>query len=116
MLFARLTRFAFATSLMAATALGIAACRVSQPQGRAEGACVDQCKTKAQSRCNEEACIRGCRFILDRLMEHEGSGIISCVAKGPHKECDDRAWATCAASVGIHADGGPPAPASAEEE
>ncbi|WP_394843764.1 hypothetical protein LZC95_42785 [Pendulispora brunnea] len=100
-------------SLTLATAM---ACRVSAPQGRAESDCVEECKVKAKSRCNEDACIRGCRFVLDRLIEHEGSKVIACVATGPKDRCNDEAWATCAVHIGPHADGGPPAPAPPKED
>ncbi|HWL86671.1 MAG TPA: hypothetical protein VNO21_12765 [Polyangiaceae bacterium] len=108
----RFVRIAFALFSMT-LAFG---CRVSQPQGRAEGRCVDECKVKAEARCSEEACIRGCRFVLDRLMEHEGSGIIACVATGKKAACNDDAWATCAVNIGVHADGGPPEPPPPSED
>ena len=95
---------------------GLAACRVSQPQGRAEEGCVAQCKAKASQRCTEDACIRGCRFVLDRLMEHEGPNVVACVATGPKAACTDDVWASCAVHLGIHADGGPPAPPPPEDE
>ena len=114
MLLVRLALCSFLTS--AAVCLLSIGCRVSEPQGRMESSCVDECKVKAKSRCSEDACIRGCRFVLDRLMEHEGSRVISCVAKGPKAACDDVAWATCAVNIGIHADGGPPAPPPPADE
>jgi hypothetical protein len=47
--------------------------------------------------------------VLDRLVENEGSAVLSCIER--HRApCDDRAWAWCAARVGVHADGGPPPP------
>jgi len=37
--------------------------------------------------------------------------VLACIAKA-QSSCDDAAWARCAALVGPHADGGPPAPPS----
>ena len=57
--------------------------------------------------------------MLDRLAEGEGDRVIACVAKSSQRACTDRAWAYCAARVGPHADGGPPAPpppSDAEDE
>jgi hypothetical protein len=48
-------------------------------------------------------------MILDRIVEREGEAVIACVAKGP-RVCTDVVWADCASRVGVHADGGPPAP------
>ena len=77
------------------------------PQGKPEAKCVDDCKMHA-SKCDDDACVRGCRFILDRLVEHEGHNVVTCVAKA--SACDDPVWADCAARIGVHADGGPPEP------
>ncbi len=110
MRFLRVAVFLFPIVSMAA------ACRESQPQGRIEEGCVEQCKEKAKARCNEDMCIRGCRFVLDRLMERQGPNVIACVATGPKAACDDDAWASCAVRVGIHADGGPPAPPPPEDD
>ena len=96
--------------------VGISACRDSQPQGRIEEGCVEQCKVQAKLRCNEDLCIRGCRFVLDRLMERQGPTVIACVAHGKKESCDDDAWATCAVNVGVHADGGPPAPSPPQDD
>ena len=60
-------------------------------------------------RCTHHQCSRGCNLILDRLAEGEGDRVLDCVANTVHA-CDDRAWAHCAARIGVHADGGPPAP------
>ena len=88
-------------------AIVLLACPGNTPQGRPEEKCNDDCKAHA-SKCDDDACVRGCRFILDRLVEHEGHNVVSCVAKA--SACDDPVWANCAASIGPHADGGPPAP------
>jgi hypothetical protein len=89
--------------------LGSAACHSQGPQGRPEVQCKDACTARASNRCSESECERGCRFILDRLIEHEGSQVVSCIAAGKGA-CDDQAWAECAVRVGAHADGGPPPP------
>ena len=111
----RLARVSFVSLSFVLTFLAVS-CQVSAPQGRSEAKCVDECKVKAKARCSENACIRGCRFVLDRLMEHEGSGVVACVATGKKAMCDDAAWANCAVHVGIHADGGPPAPPESSDE
>ena len=84
----------------------LAAC--PEPKGRPEVQCSEQCQKKLAGKCDEHACDRGCLFILDRLVEHEGDHVLTCL--GTQSACDDRAWAECAARVGPHADGGPPAP------
>ena len=77
------------------------------PEGKHESACYDDCRARAKT-CDDAACARGCRFIIDRLIEHEGKNVVTCMASA--KSCDDPAWADCAAKIGAHADGGPPAP------
>lgn len=99
---------------IAAALLGVAlfACRGAvMPEER----CADACEQRAKDRCTSRECARGCAFILDRIVEREDGNVIACVAKskGP---CNDETWAVCAAHVGIHADGGPPAPEPAPEE
>jgi len=102
-------------ALGAAAAFVLFGCPQTGPEGRAETGCHEQCVRQASARCTKTECVRGCRFILDRLVEREGPRVVSCVAKG-RTACNDVAWADCAARVGPHADGGPPAPAAAEEE
>ena len=100
----------FPTISTALLLLGLAAaCHTNSPDGRAEQSCVDDCTARARSRCSERECIRGCKFSLDRLLEHEGRNVVGCVAGGKGA-CDDVAWADCGARIGVHADGGPPAP------
>lgn len=77
--------------------------------------CARECEKKASRSCSERECTRGCEFILDRLVEKEGSNVLACVAKMPRR-CTDVVWAECAARVGAHADGGPPAPPPPQEE
>jgi hypothetical protein len=40
--------------------------------------------------------------------------VLACVAKA-QSSCDDPVWAKCAALIGPHADGGPPAPPKSED-
>jgi hypothetical protein len=101
--------------LLGLVALASGACHTQGPQGRPEMQCNDACNARASNRCSESECERGCRFILDRLLEHEGKNIVSCITAGKGA-CDDTAWADCAARVGVHADGGPPAFVPAKED
>ena len=93
----------------------VAGCHTNSPDGRAEEGCVDDCNARASARCSERLCIRGCKFVLDRLLEHEGRNVVGCIASGKGA-CDDPAWADCASRVGVHADGGPPAPPPPSDE
>ncbi|MGH7282648.1 MAG: hypothetical protein ACRELY_14065 [Polyangiaceae bacterium] len=77
------------------------------PEGKHESACYEDCRARAKS-CDDDACAHGCRFILDRLVEREGKNVVTCMAST--NACDDPTWADCAAKIGVHADGGPPAP------
>jgi hypothetical protein len=49
------------------------------------------------------------------LVEHEDGPVVACVARSK-KSCSDGTWAACAARVGPHADGGPPAPPPPADE
>lgn len=80
-----------------------------------EAHCTEQCVARAQSRCSERECSRGCAFIIDRIVEHQDDNVLACVAGGQGR-CDDRAFAECAAKIGIHADGGPGAPEPLPED
>jgi len=104
-----LSRISTALVALGFAGFAAAACHTNSPDGRAEQACVDDCTARARARCSERECIRGCKFSLDRLLEHEGRNVVGCVAGGKGA-CDDVAWADCAARIGVHADGGPPAP------
>lgn len=90
--------------------LVVAACRTREPKTPA-AKCQEQCEARAGEQCTAAECERGCEFILDRLVEHEGENVIACMAK-TRRRCSDVVWAECAAHVGPHADGGPPAPVS----
>jgi hypothetical protein len=87
----------------------LGACNAMEPSNKPVDTCVRACKTRAARSCTEGECMRGCEFILDRLVEKEGDNVIACVARTPRR-CTDVVWADCAARIGVHADGGPPAP------
>jgi hypothetical protein len=93
--------------------LAASACKAESPPLGPEEACAKTCTLRA-TQCAPSECRRGCNLVLDRLLEHEASAVLACIEheKAP---CDDRAWARCASHVGIHADGGPPAPPPAPE-
>jgi hypothetical protein len=92
-----------------AAALGAVACSpAASPARGAEAACVDACASRVP-RCGKAACTRGCNLVIDRLVEGEGTRVVACVAQASGA-CDDRQWSRCAARVGPHVDGGPPAP------
>ncbi len=106
--------------VVAASVVLLGACW--EPSDRPDVACARACDKRAGTQCTADECSRGCAFILDRLAEHEQDDVIACIAKGTSpgpatpgkKVCDDRAWADCAASIGVHADGGPPSPPPAQ--
>jgi hypothetical protein len=100
-------RAGFLAGLLAAIALGVA-CSGSRAPERPDDACARTCAERIP-RCGPTACIRGCQLALDRLVENEGEPVLACVAKSS-APCDDWLWAECAARVGPHIDGGPPAP------
>ncbi len=91
-----------------------ASCRVADPPNRPVDACVSKCNLRLSRSCSEGECIRGCEFILDRLVENESEPVLACVGRFP-RGCGDAAWAECATRVGVHADGGPPAPPPPQE-
>lgn len=91
------------------------ACRVFEPSNRPLDTCRHSCVAKAGRECSEHECERGCEMILDRIIEREGDRVIACVASRARR-CGDVVWADCAAHVGAHADGGPPAPPPPVEE
>ena len=83
------------------------------PRERPDVVCADACKQRL-TRCTEHACDRGCAFVLDRLVEHEQSTVLACMASA--SDCEDPSWADCAAKVGAHADGGPGVPPHVQSE
>ncbi len=114
---------------LAVSGLALAGCPAESVAHRPERKCADACVARAKGRCSEDACGRGCAFILDRILENEHLHVIDCVSKrtgpatpaGAEKDewrdapCGDREWAECAARVGVRADGGPPAPPPVDE-
>jgi hypothetical protein len=105
----------WATSAIVAGALAAAAaCGSFAPANRPEARCHQACLSRAGAKCTEEACVRGCRFVLDRLIEREGDNVVGCVARNKGG-CADPVWAECAARVGRLADGGPPGPPPPKE-
>jgi hypothetical protein len=86
-----------------------------EPPNRPVDTCTKSCAERAPRQCSEDECYRGCQFILDRLAEKEGDTVISCVASRDQR-CADSVWADCAVRVGVHRDGGPPAPPPPSEE
>jgi hypothetical protein len=114
---------------LALTALLLCSCKDLNPPPRPEADCQVACERQAP-RCSEHECARGCGFILDRLVEHESAPVLACVAaraaawppppptttpQSHESACNDPVWADCAAAVGVHADGGPPAPQPAKD-
>jgi len=87
------------------------------PTGGPEEKCVHACEARA-SRCTHHQCVRGCNFVLDRLVQHEGPTVIACVARTTQANiaCDDHTWATCGTRIGLYADGGPPAPPPSRDD
>lgn len=104
-----LLSFASVIGLVLATS-----CHALEPSSKPTDACRADCKKLAERSCTESECARGCEFILDRLVEKEGKNVVACVARHPRR-CSDVVWADCAARVGAHVDGGPPAPGPPEE-
>ncbi len=84
------------------------ACTGARSPARPDDACAATCQARIP-RCGVAGCTRGCSLALDRLVEGEGDDVLACVERSP-AACDDWLWAGCAARVGAHADGGPPAP------
>jgi hypothetical protein len=105
---------------LALIALALFGCKDLNPPPGPEADCQVACQRQAP-RCSEHECARGCGLILDRIVEHESAPVLACVAARtaatptsaparPEGVCKDPVWADCAAAVGVHADGGPPAP------
>lgn len=100
----------------AASATAFFGCgQVLDPANKPIDTCVRACKARASRSCSDGECMRGCEFVLDRLVEREGENVIACVARTPRR-CTDTVWADCAVKVGVHADGGPPPPLPPQEE
>ncbi len=100
-------------ALLAALAALVLSCHAENPPTRPEATCREACQDRARQ-CTEHQCARGCSFILDRLVEGQTGNVVACVAHAKDG-CEDPVWARCAVSIGVHADGGPPAPPPPEE-
>jgi hypothetical protein len=96
---------ALACALAASAAAGCKPARGTVPLKR----CEERCHRDLPA-CGEEACARGCRVTSDREVEGLARGVLACVARA--SDCSERAFARCAVSQGVHADGGPPIPPS----
>lgn len=97
--------------LLSFVAMCITACNAHDTPRTPEETCVAACSERAP-RCSTDECRRGCNMSLDRIIEREHGTVVACVAKdvGAGGACDDLLWAKCGTLVGVHADGGPPAP------
>ena len=93
---------------MAALTASIVGCRPAR-ESHALQRCEDRCRHHAPD-CDEEACTRGCRAVSDREVEGFGKAVFRCVHEAG--TCSERTFARCAVRQGVHADGGPPVPAS----
>ena len=107
-------RVALALLLVASAALSACAA-ASPPVPGPEARCADSCVAKARA-CSEAQCARGCRIVLDKLVEHEGAHVLACIARADRRVCDEAAFADCAARTGPHLDGGPPPPAPPSDD
>ncbi|HEY2518291.1 MAG TPA: hypothetical protein VGI39_45795 [Polyangiaceae bacterium] len=94
----------------------LAACNAISPVPGPEVRCTEACKARVRG-CEDWQCARGCRFMLDRLVEHEEPTVLACVARAKNR-CDDQTFADCASRAGPLVDGGPapPKPPSEEDE
>lgn len=101
--------------LVSGAAVIVISCHALEPSNRPIDACRASCAKRASRSCSEAECARGCEFILDRLIEREMNNVLACVVRTPRR-CTDEVWADCAARIGVHSDGGPPAPGAAPEE
>lgn len=106
---------ALGLAVVASVSAAPLACRAVEPTNRPVEACMASCAKRASRQCSEAECNRGCELVLDRLIERETETVVRCVARG-NRRCTDVVWAECAAHVGPHADGGPPAPPPPVEE
>jgi hypothetical protein len=97
-------------------ALALFACIPEHPAPGPEARCADAC-TSGVHACTPAQCARGCRLVLDKLVEHEGSRVVACLARSTAtRPCDDMTFAECAARTGPYADGGPAPPRPPSDE
>jgi hypothetical protein len=111
-----------AASLLLLAAAGVALApslggcgRALEPASKPIDGCVRSCIAKVSRQCSEGECRRGCEFILDRILEKESDNVLACISR-TDRRCTDVVWADCAAHIGPHADGGPPAPSPPKED
>ena len=102
-------RVLFPVVIATLLAASILACRALNPPLRPLETCKKSCAERASRQCSEDGCERGCELILDRILEREGDNVVACVGR-QSRGCGDIVWAECATHIGVHADGGPPAP------
>ena len=111
--------------LLALLALPVCSCELvvprpdlvapAEPTPGPEARCADACVSRARA-CSAAQCASGCRFVLDRLVEHEGAHVLACVASAKTKRCDDATFAECAARAGPYLDGGPTPPKAPSDD
>jgi hypothetical protein len=92
----------------------VGGCVVVSPVPGPEARCTDACRATA-SACQDWQCARGCRFVLDKLVEREGANVLACVAKAK-PACSDHTFADCAVRTGPNTNGGPPPPKPPSDE
>ena len=100
-------------AVVAVAALGLFVACPMEPRDRPDVRCADACKKRVVG-CTSHQCERGCAFVLDRLVEHEQETVLACVERA--SQCEDADWASCAARVGPHEDGGPGVPSPPPSE
>ena len=103
--------------LALASPVSMGACNAISPVPGPEVRCTEACKARVHG-CEDWQCARGCRFVLDRLVEREEAAVLACVARTAKNQCSDQAFADCASRTGPLLDGGPapPKPPSDEDE
>jgi hypothetical protein len=111
-----MTRFSVPLAPLALLlALGASGCPALNAPPLPQAHCQEECHEHAP-RCSEHDCARGCGFVVDRLTEHEEAPVVACVAsRSTGAPSNGAVWADCAVLVGVHADGGPPAPPAPSE-
>jgi hypothetical protein len=107
-------RFLILAFIAAPIFLSVDACRPVAPTDELNRQCVNACEKQVPVPCDDAACERGCRIILDRVVEREIATVLACI-QSEKKGCRDAQWASCGASV-PYRDGGPPPPLPPKEE
>jgi hypothetical protein len=101
-------------AFIALTFVVVSACRPVAPTDELNRQCVTACAKQSLAACDDTGCERGCRIILDRVVEREVATVLACI-QTENKGCRDAQWASCGAKV-PYRDGGPPAPLPPKEE